>query len=152
MSSSVAVSQWHVWWVGMWNCYQHWKLTVQVQIKEDDFLFLPNLKFVMDSKTLRNETFNSHSKMEVGVNFIYIYILYMLIMKWCKCIFQIISLLVCTIFKSAYLSIKLCILTHINCLFLSLTFFLFLFFFKCALVVVWAYVCVRMLDAQELKL
>lgn len=26
------------------------------------------------------------------------------------------------------------------------------FFFKCALVVVWAYVCVRMLDAQELKL
>lgn len=31
----------------------------------------------MDSKTLRNETFNSHSKMEVGVNlYIYMYIVY----------------------------------------------------------------------------
>lgn len=30
----------------------------------------------MDSKTLRNETFNTHSKMGVGVNFIYIYIVY----------------------------------------------------------------------------
>lgn len=29
----------------------------------------------MDSKTLRNETFNSHSKMGVGVN-LYMYIVY----------------------------------------------------------------------------
>lgn len=36
-----------------------------------------------------------------------LYVLYMLIKKWFKYIFLIISLLVCTNFKSAYLSIKL---------------------------------------------
>lgn len=72
-------------WVPMWPCPSDksdvWGNDIVTNTENSQFspksrkmisFFLPNLKFLMEYKTLRNETFNSHSKMGVGVNF-YIY-------------------------------------------------------------------------------